>query len=95
MVYTADKFDHADSCYFNGSKDRIKKINLYLNDTEKLKTMEVRYKKVQKLYNALQIAIKDVDTEEGSYNNPAHYEIFTAMGIETRVLSKVKHNEDK
>lgn len=93
---TPEKLRHADSCYSNGSEDRITKIENILNDKD-------LFELILKTHNNLEKAVKNLAKIMQSYNkndidsfhNPIYYELIrliTPNEEKRKALNEFRYN---
>ena len=83
---TSEQLDKFNSMYVIGSVERIKQLDVILNDDDRFQSYLEYYKKYEKL-NKIVREIKEYETSK-RFNNPSHYDIFNQIFNETSELKK-------
>ncbi len=92
MVYTAKKFEHADSCYFTGTKERITQINKLLKEVPEMAAMFYTLKTSFDAVKGIATQIEEGNRYD-SYNNPVYYEVLKLCGISSEIMQAIKYRK--
>ena len=76
-----------------GARERIEKIDAFLNDGDAFTEMAEKYLKAASLFNELQEVIGKIGVS--SHRNPIHYEIVKAAGFPDNIFSDIYYKRPK
>jgi hypothetical protein len=91
------KFDTVtDTAYYVGSKERIEKLESFLNDETRFKQLVSLFNKVNKAWKTFYKAAKELEySKMESYHNPAYYDLLRNFGVPSEVISDIRFDKFK
>ncbi len=85
----SEKFDERDSASCSGSKDRIEKLEHFLNDPFRLETMHKAFARIKTAWQDFGAACRGLEEHKVSNTNPMYYELLKANGVPSKAVFKV------
>src|SRR5574343_74217 len=90
--YNSEKFRNFDACHGTASQERIDKINLIINNPEKLEKMVKLFTRLEKSFRELKESVNEIyDGDFCSYKNTINYQLirFAVPDSKDNLISKL------
>ena len=86
--------DNINASYCTGAKERIEKIEGFLNDPIRMKQLTSMFMKVKKAWAAFKTVANELEASKmDSYHNPAYYDLLKNFDVPYRIISDIRFNK--